>query len=328
MRFQDRIYLNVAKLLPPSYRDHIKKQLAYAGVKDQDEDILLGANTLLAVLIPVISLLVPLAFGIIVQWWYLAIGVGVAVMVEVIFYMLIFFKATDRAKRAEEALPDFLHLVSSNLRAGMTPYNALKSSRRKEFGPLSDEIAHATQRAFGSESFSDILLKISKRLNSGTLERTLRLFTTSLRSGGHSAKLLEDLAKDITESRQLKNDFVSATKTYSMFISFTVAVGAPFLLTIAMQFVKMITGIAGKASFSGSSALGGLSMFAGQMPVSVDFLFALSISMLVGTGTLASVLMGVIKEGKLLEGLRFAPIMIAASIVVFFVAQRIIGGMF
>jgi hypothetical protein len=327
MRTADRIYLNISRLLPSGYLNHIRMQLSYAGIEDQDENLYIGMSMLLAIMCPIISIVLGPALGDGIVWWYILLGLTGGILVEVVFYLLIYFQATDRARRAEDALPDALHLIAANMRAGMTPFSALKTAQRKELGPLAIEITRATQRAFGTESFSAVLLRVRERLNSETVDRTLRLFAASLASGGHSAMLLEELARDIIETRQLKKEFMAATKTYSLFIFFTVVIGAPFLLNISIQFVRMISAISAKTKLGSSAALGS-SFFSGELPVTVDFLFWLAISMLIITSILASMLMSVIKEGRIKDGFRTAPLIAAAAITVFFIAGNLMQSFF
>ncbi len=327
MRTADRIYLNISRILPSVYRTHMRTQLAYAGIEDQNENLYIGMSTLLAIMCPLLGIVIGPALGLGIVWWHICLGFGAGFLVEIIFYLLIYFQAADRARKAEEALPDALHLIAANMRAGMTPFSALKTAQRKELGPLAAEIQRATQRAFGTESFSTVLLRVRERLNSETVDRTLRLFAASLSSGGHSATLLEELARDIVETRQLKKEFIAATKTYSLFIFFTVVIGAPFLLNISIQFVRMISAISAKTKLGSSAALGS-SFFSGQLPVGVDFLFWLSISMLIVTSVLASTLMSVIKEGRIKDGFRTAPLIAIAAIVVFFIAGNIMSSFF
>ena len=101
------------------------------------------------------------------------------VLVHFLIYLLIYFKVADRTKRVEDSLPDALHLIAANLRAGMTPFQAMKVSARKEFGPLKEEIEYATTKALGTESFSKALLNMNNRIKSSILERSMKLFTTS-----------------------------------------------------------------------------------------------------------------------------------------------------
>ena len=45
---------------------------------------------------------------------------------------------------------------------------------------------------------------MAKRIDSPILDRAMKLFAASMKSGGHLAQLLEDLANDIAETKALK----------------------------------------------------------------------------------------------------------------------------
>src|SRR3989344_4458029 len=55
------------------------------------------------------------------------------------FFVVIFF-ISAYLKKMEDVFPDFIELMASNLRAGMTIDQALLLSSRKEFSPLDSEI--------------------------------------------------------------------------------------------------------------------------------------------------------------------------------------------
>jgi pilus assembly protein TadC len=250
--------------------------------------------------------------------------------VEIMTYLLLYFKVEDRTKRVERVLPDMLQLLSSNIRVGMTPFQALKLAARKEFGPLEEEIRHATARSLGTESFAQTLLGMSKRIKSDMLERAMKLFGTAMHSGGHLAPLLEELAKDIGETQALKKELVTNTKTYSSFIMFTIVVGTPLLLAISIHFITVITGL--QAQTSTATASFGLGFLGGKVAITVDFLIKVSIVMLTLTGLLAGMLLGVITEGKAKFGLKYAPIIIGGSLIAFVILRilvtRYVGTLF
>ena len=64
------------------------------------------------------------------------------VLVQIYFAIKQILKEAERLKKMESSFPDFIQLVSSNLRAGMTIDKALLLSSRKEFAPLDEEILH------------------------------------------------------------------------------------------------------------------------------------------------------------------------------------------
>ena len=325
MRLKERVYLIISRLFPLRYKIYLKQLNVYAG-EPFDVDLYLGSATILAFLACVVTLLVPYALANRLNVQFILFAVIAFVLVEAVAYLVIYFKAEDRTKRVEEILPDALQLIGANVRAGMTPYQALKRAARKEFGPLEEEINRATARALGTESFSQLLLDISKRIRSEILERAMELFATSMKSGGRLAKLLEELAHDVEETRSLKRELVTSTKTYIAFIMFTIVIGAPLLLAISIQFVKIITGMQAR---SGVTDVGfGLGFLAGQIAITPDFLIKLSIWMLIITGLLASMLLGAIAEGKPTYGFRYSPVIVIGSLVVFAVFRYVIGNFF
>lgn len=323
MHPKERTYYFFARLSPKAYRDFIAKQLIYAGYKI-DANLYLGPVNLLAILVFIGIAIFPWALNNKFELRFFLFGVISILLIELIAYLILYYAIEDRRKRVEEHLPDMLHLVSANLRAGMSPYQALKLSAIKDFGPLKEEIDIASAKAYGIDSFASALLDINKRIKSETLDRALKLFTTAMKSGGHMAQLLEELANDISETKALKRELVTSTKTYSMFIMFIVIFGAPLLMAISIHFVDVISGIQSKASNAG--AVYGLSIFAGEISITSDFLTNVAVVMLIVTSILAGMLMGVIKEGKAVHGLRYVPFIGIACLAVFYVVRWVIGG--
>jgi len=324
MEFRERFYLDIARIFPVSYRSHLKEEIKFGGGKF-DADTYLGSTTILAILAFLITLLAPYAWSNEFAVRHVGYALIVFVVIELVAYLVVYFKAEDRTKRVEEVISDALQLIASNVRAGMTPYQALKLAARKEFGPLKEEIERATALALGTESFSKTLLRISDRIRSETLERALKLFTTAMKSGGHLATLLEELALDIDNTKSLKKNLVTSTKQYISFIMFTIIIGAPLLLAISIEFVRIVTGMQSKAGSVTAAGLGGL---VGEISITPSFLVKLSIIMLLLTSLLACILLGVIIEGKPKYGFKYSPIVIIGSLVAFFVLRYIIANFF
>jgi pilus assembly protein TadC len=322
---RDRLYRGVTKLLPKAYRRHISQQKVYAGMTI-DTDAYLGSATVLAILTAAAFLFTPYAFGSKIGIKALFISIAAFCLVEFIFYIAIYFKIEDRTQRVEKVLPDALQLMASNVRAGMTPFQSLKLSARKEFGPLEEEIKLATAKALGTESFAETLLDMSKRIKSEMLDRAMKLFTTAMRSGGHLAILLEDLSDDIAENRSLRKELVTNTKTYTVFIMFTVIIGTPLLLAISIHFIEVITNLQSVATVGGTGF--GLGFLAGELNISVSFLVKASYAMLVGTSLLACILLGVIVRGKPKYGLRYTPMVVIGSLAVFAALRYAVSSFF
>lgn len=324
MKFSSRLFINAAKIFPASYRKGFNQLEIYSGHKKNSDEIL-GKSLVIGFILAPIIFFIPIVFSVDNNNYYTLSAFGIFIIIQIITYLFVYFKAEERTKRVEAALPDVFQIVAANLRAGMTPYKALKQSTRKEFGPLAEEIRKAISRGLGTESFSSILLRISENVKSDLVDRSLKLFTTAMRSGGNLATLLEDIATDISETRALKNELKTSTKTYTAFIMFTVIIGAPLLLAISVNFVKMISSM--QAQTVSQDLTFGMGFLMGVVEITPDFLIKISVINIVITSILSSTLLGVINEGKAKSGLRYVPIIMISCIVVFFIAINVVGNL-
>jgi Flp pilus assembly protein TadB len=326
MAMKDRLYRNIIKVYPKNARVGLKKLMLYAGEEKKELQDVLAPVIVASVLFAVAAVLFQQNFLPENPVEGILSAISILLLAQLFFYLFYFFKADKRVKKVEEVLPDALQLMASNLNAGMTAFQAMKLAARSEFGPLKEEFDYATTKALGTESFSQALLNVGKRVNSPVLERAMKLISSSLKSGGHLAVLLEDLAEDIAETKSLKNELVTNTKTYSMFIMFTIIVGAPLLLAISIHFVKIVVDM--KASANISATEFGIEFMSGAITLTPEFLTKMAVVILFITSLLACMLFGVISSGKEKFGLKFGPMVIAAALVIFFIAKYLVGQFF
>lgn len=319
---KDRVYQTFSKLYPASLRASMGKLLVYAGYSCP-VSLFLGPVLILSLLLSLILLLIPFSlFGFFDPFFVLYALIAFST-VHLLSYLVVYFHSEDRAARVESVLPDALQLIASNIKAGMTPFAAIRLAARPEFGPLESELNKATIHALGEGSFADSLMYMTARINSEPLRRAMGLFSTSMKSGGHLADLLEETARDLAETRALKADMIANTKTYLMFILFTVAFGAPVLLAISLHFVGMSESL--KANVGSSELVSGLGMGSTDTVITIEFLTNASYAIIFLTSILASAMIGVITEGKEKYGAKYAPFIFAIGIVVFYFGRIAVG---
>jgi len=340
-----RIIERISDFVPQKIKDgKIRPLLRYAG-SHEDLDKWLGKRLLLAFLLGAAGLLLPWTilpgiegFEILEYEFYvellnfsfpaaaslvsLILGFALFAVVILLYYLHLYYVIEGRANLVENILPDFLLLVSANLRAGMTPFAAFRSSSRSEFGPLAEEVRIAASKSLGTSSFSDALKQLSLRIRSRTLKETVAFFTHALQSGGHLAKLLETTALDLRKTQELKKDLQSSTKMYVLFVVFVVVIATPLLMAVSVKFIDMVSIITARtAKMSGT--LSGLSL--AELQISVEFMRALAYILFFGNGLLASVFMGTLSSGKGLMGLKYFPIIVIASIIVFTISEYVVS---
>jgi pilus assembly protein TadC len=324
MKRKSRIYTSFAKIIPYLYRNYINQLLVYGGEKKRNADDWLGAGNIIGIAGTITLFVISfLSFSGFSRALFLVYGILFFFAIHFIIFIFLHLKMEDRTRRIEEKLPDVLQLTATNIRSGMTPFRALKLSSKEEFGPLKEEIDYVTMRSLGTVNFSEVLLSINRRVKSEVLERSLRLFTNAMRTGGHLAQLLEDIARDIVETRTLKKELVTSTRTYTMFILFMVVVGTPLMLSVALSFLNNILAIQPSAPVTTIGSVGGI---VNKIVIMPDFMFKMSIAMLIITSAMASILSGVIKEGSYVYGFRSAPFVTIMSLAAFFVINFLVKG--
>ena len=318
------LYQSIGRRLPLEFRRNVQRQLGYAGQPIEAEPWLGLALVLVAVfLFGLVMSLTTYAFLAINDAFLLAAAFfGGAVLAVVVIYTHLSMQIEDRKNRIERILPDALRILSANIRAGMTPLVALRMTARPEFGPLEEEIHYATARSLGTEGITEIFRGMSERIPSPLFERSINLLAASLHSGGKLVDLLDRLAEDIRETQELKNDLNTATGLYVLFIIFTVVVGTPLLLAVSYHFSDLVSGLQGTTA-AGGEQLGGLGLVI-STPLSQNFIFLVSMTVITVTGLLASALIGAIREGNEVSGLKYAPFLIIASLLVFYFTRDVV----
>ena len=318
-----RLYISFSRMYPSGMREDMGKLLVFGGYEEHPA-LFIGPTVVLSLLVLAIGFLLPFSlYGEFDPMFALYSVLGFSA-VHLLSYMVVYFRAEDRSTRVEKILPDALQLIASNIKAGMTPFAAIRLAARPDFGPLETELKKATVHALGESSFALSLMSMTERIRSESLKRAMGLFTTSMKSGGHLADLLEETSKDIAESQSLKNEMVANTKTYLLFIMFTVALGAPVLLAISIQFVSMSDSL--KAKMGSSELVGELGMGGGENSITVEFLTNASYGIILITTALASAMIGVITEGKEKYGAKYMPILATIALIVFYFGRIAVSG--
>jgi archaeal flagellar protein FlaJ len=310
-----RIYITLSKAFPQKTRRETKDMLRYAGM-DVDAEVWLGESLALGFIVALVVFLVGRLGN---QLFFAGLSIIAFVIYLVAAAYIPFFIAEKRAQTVEESLPSALQLMSSNIRAGMTPFQAMKISAREEFGLLKDEIDTATTKALGSESFSDALKNICTRVKLPALERSIKLFVRSIESGGHLARTLEESGRDISDNIMLRKELLANTRTYTVLILATVIIGAPVLFNISIHFTERLNTM--RSSFNSETVTNmGMGLLVNET-FTPDFLVSMSTVTILVTALIASLLVGVIVNGEEKYGLKYAFVIVPASIVVFYLIR-------
>ena len=260
------------------------------------------------------------------------VALGIFFFVIIVFPVYRYFSKklaeSGRIKRIEDVFPDFLQLMSSNLRAGITIDKAMLLSARPEFSPLDAEIQKTGKDIVTGKDIEVALNEMSKRINSDKIHKTILLIISGIKAGGNLAVLLEETAVNMRERNFVEKRAASNVLMYAIFIFVAVAIGAPALFSLSTVMVEVLTKIlSGLPTMEASTQSAAMSMpfTLSKINISITFIEYFSIVFIIVIDILASLILGLVMKGEEREGLKYTIPLIIASIAVFFAMKIFLG---
>jgi len=254
-------------------------------------------------------------------------GIGIVVGFVSAFFSLVFMdglKKATRIKKIESVFPDFLGLVASNLRAGMTVDRAMLLSSRPEFDPLDSEILQVGKDISTGKPVEVALKSMSNRIGSEKINKTLLIILSGIRAGGDLAVLLEETSRNMRQREFIEKKAASQVLMYVIFIFLAVAVFAPGLFSLSGILVETMTDLMGNVDVNSMPQNAPISF--STITISTTFIFYFSICFIIAMDLMAALVLGLVSKGDEKEGLRYLPIMLILSLGIFFGLGKILGG--
>ncbi len=324
-------YKPIGQLLPKGFRRKIKEKLSYSNLQINAEEFL-GFALIFGTGIAFIAAFV---LENVLQIPSYVLFLGVFIVFQLILFLWVSLSADSKGKFVEEVLPDALQLMSSNIRAGLTTDKALLMAARPEFGPLEYEIRRIGKETMAGRSLAEALGKMTDRIKSTNLERTVDLIVQSLKSGGKLADLLDQTASDLRDQQIIQKEISASVLMYVFFILIAIGLGAPALFALSSFLVTLLTQNMEMISKNMPSNMG---EFSRAMPIAImdvkikaPFIQKYSIISLLASTFFGSIVAGLIMTGEEKQGLKYFPVMLVLSIGLFLLAgwilQKTLGGM-
>ncbi|MFH1402658.1 MAG: type II secretion system F family protein [Candidatus Altiarchaeota archaeon] len=314
----------IARIMPKPLKDKYAKMVHYSTIKTDPDKFIGGAITVGLMLSFIITMVLG-RYGL--GKWPLPVFLASFILVEFAGYIIVSLSANSKARQVEEALPDALQLMGSNIRAGLTTDKALLMAARPEFGALEEEIRRIGKETMAGKSLVDALDRMSDNINSKDLERTIELIVHSIKSGGQLADLLDKTASDIRDQQIIKKEISASVLMYVMFIFIALGIGAPALFAMSSFLVKLLTQnmkmIADEMP-SNFDAMGGAPISPGSISITPEFISQYSYLSMAVSCIFGSMVIGLILRGEEKEGLKYIPILIGLCFGLFYVGNLIL----
>lgn len=233
-------------------------------------------------------------------------------------------RSSRNIKKMEEAFPDFLELMASNLRAGMTVDKALLASSREEFAPLDIEIVKLGKDIATGKNIEHALREMSERINSDKIKKTLLVIISGIKAGGNLAALLEETAVNTRERSFVEKRAASNVLMYVIFIFFALAIGAPVLFGLSAALVKIITNLLSTLPPVEGNTNIQLPFTLTKISISTSFVNYFSMILLIVTNVLGSLVLGLVSKGNEKAGVKYILPLVIISLAIFLLVKQIL----
>lgn len=268
--------------------------------------------------------LLPSNIGILYFIFAVLLSVGLVIGFLVLLTSYYAMKSDARRNALEAILPDFLALVSSNVRSGMNLDQAMWQAAKPEFGILALEVKTSIKSSFSGQPIEKALEDLGNKFNSDLFKRALNILRHSIYSGGEIAVVLEKVAEEASELALVRREIRSTLLVYVIFLFFASAVGIPFLLSVSGKMLEILTSTFSLVDTSSSSSdiansFGYFSV--SKPPITPKQFFWFSILVIIISSITTSLLIGAAYAGRKSEGLKYLIFIFFVGIMVFFGAQ-------
>lgn len=301
--------------------------LSYSNIK-VEHDNFIGFVTLSSVLI---GLITAFFISIFLNRFFLLCFVSFTIFTNLGIYLWLVLLVDKKAQLIEDSLPDALQLMTSNLRAGMSPDKALLLSSRPEFGPLKEEIDTVGRKVILGKNIGMALTEMARRVKSKRLIRAIELINSGLESGGSLATLLEATSNGLREQFLVDKKIKASISMYLIFIFSATAVISPVLFGLSSFLVEVIGTGFSKVEVP-TTSLASVPIGGGGISITPEFLTFFIIAFLTINTFMASMLLGLIGKGRQREGIKYFIPMILLAIPIFLLSRyairSILGGLF
>ena len=321
------MYRGLSLFYPAKIREGYKKLLTYSNLKTNPSKFMgfvlfFGLG---------LSLAASLFLSRLTGMHFLLLLVVIFIGIEFLIYVYLLLGIDAKAKFVEDVLPDALQLMASNLKAGLTTDKALLLSARPEFGPLKEEINLVGKEIAMGKDVDKALLIMSSHIKSEKLEKTIFLINSGIRSGGQLAALLEQTARNLRQQRLVDDKIRANVMMYVIFVFAAVGFGSPLLFGLSTFLVEVLTKNIGMVEIP-QGAAASMPISLSTISVSISFIIKFAITSLITTSIMGSLVIGLISKGKEKQGIKFIPMLIALTLLIFFsvrfMIKNLLSGLF
>lgn len=258
-----------------------------------------------------------------VLWFLIQALIAIILVLSLSFYLNI--RIYKRTKILEDLLPDYLTLVSTNLKGGMNFERSLWSAIKPEFGILAREIGIVSKRVATGNDVTEALEEFSEKYNSPVLRRSMDLLKGEIRSGGKITGVIDNLVLNLKKTKALRQEMTAATLTYMIFMAAIVVFIMPALFALSKQLLSIILKFSARlvSSFQSASSVTMFTFSAAN--IKTENFTTFSIAAITIISVFSSMIISTIEKGDIKGGLKYIPMFLFGALIMYFILSAILG---
>jgi pilus assembly protein TadC len=269
----------------------------------------------------------PLQVGFLsfVSWFGIQLTFAFIAIMIVYFYFDL--RIYHRTKKMEEQLPDFLEVLSANLKGGMTFERALWAAIKPRFSVLGNEMAKASKKVMTGYEVKDALIELTDKYDSLMLKRTVDLMVSEFESGGNVSELIDRLVKNLKQTKALKDEMSASAIAYVIFISVIVILVSPLLFALSYHLLSLVISFIGKLS-GATSRLGTLPISFSSVGLEKNDFRIFSVAAISVISLFSSMIVSIVEKDDIKGGIKYIPLYMLGSISVYFILMKVLATFF
>lgn len=243
-----------------------------------------------------------------------------------IVYISLNMRIFQRTRKLEDKLSDYLTLVSTNLKGGMSFENSLWASIKPEFDILAKEITIVSKKVMTGTDVTTALNEFASKYDSPSLKRSINLIIGELESGGKVVNVIDKVIENLKRTKYLKQEMAASTLSYMIFISAIVMFVAPGLFALSTQLLKIINGFSSQLEGVNTGSIGFPVSFSVTVLPEDYRVFALLALLIISV--FSGMLISIIEHGHVRAGLKYIALFVVVSLTMYFLFSTVLEGMF
>ncbi|MCX8166308.1 MAG: type II secretion system F family protein [Candidatus Micrarchaeota archaeon] len=268
------------------------------------------------------------------------VGLVTGILCFIAPFGYILFVSDYRKRALEDSASEALLLIAASLRAGTTLEGAISSTSRHRFGPIKEELEKTSKELILGTRMEEALFNITKRTNSSLMKNIVMLWIYGMKAGGNMADILNNLAFEAKAFQLLREEIEAQTNTVKIMIVLIVLFLAPAMLAAATNYlivtksfnemfkenfkgVKSIGSVSSGGALINNMLLQAITNPASGSNINIQDIINFSYLLCIMSSFTGGALIGILATGDYKAGIKYIPIFLIASILVYYVTLNL-----